>query len=113
MPSDRGTAGRGAYRVAPTRPVVAVCQSRAMSGRRIRLAVGVLGTIVALVAEAIALQAGEPPSAAMLHLAIGLMYLYGGLAIWGHEPANRTGRLMTAVGVTWFIGSAGARRSRS
>ncbi len=77
-----------------------------MSGRRIRLAVGVLGTIIALVAEAIALQAGEPPSAAMLHLAIGLIYLYGGLAIWAHEPANRTGRLMTAVGVTWFIGSA-------
>ena len=77
-----------------------------MSGRRIRLAVGVLGTIIALVAEAIALQAGEPPSAAMLHLAIGLIYLYGGLAIWVHEPANRTGRLMTAVGVTWFIGSA-------
>ena len=77
-----------------------------MSGRRIRLAVGVLGTIVALVAEAIALQAGEPASAAMLHLAIGLTYLYGGLAIWAHEPANRTGRLMTAVGLTWFIGSA-------
>ena len=37
------------------------------------------------------------------HLAIGLTYLYGGLAIWGHEPANRTGALMTAVGLTWFI----------
>ena len=34
---------------------------------------------------------------------IGLTYLYGGLAIWGHEPANRTGALMTAVGLTWFI----------
>ena len=77
-----------------------------MSGRRIRLAVGVLGTIVAVIGETIALRAGEPASAAMLHLAIGLTYLYGGLAIWGHEPANRTGRLMTAVGLTWFISTA-------
>ena len=77
-----------------------------MRGRRIRFAVGVLGTIVALIGESIALRAGEPASAAMLHLAIGLTYLYGGLAIWGHEPANRTGRLMTAVGLTWFISTA-------
>jgi signal transduction histidine kinase len=38
-------------------------------------------------------------------LAIGLTYLHGGLAIWGHEPANRTGRLMVLVGLTWFIGT--------
>jgi signal transduction histidine kinase len=77
-----------------------------MSGRQIRLVIGVLGTIVAIVGETIALQSGEPANAAMLHLAIGLTYLYGGLAIWGHEPANRTGKLMTAVGPTWFIGTA-------
>ena len=77
-----------------------------MSGRQIRLVIGVLGTIVAIVGETIALQSGELASAAMLHLAIGLTYLYGGLAIWGHEPANRTGKLMTAVGLTWFIGTA-------
>ena len=77
-----------------------------MSGRQIRLVIGVLGTIVAIVGETIALQSGELANAAMLHLAIGLTYLYGGLAIWGHEPANRTGKLMTAVGLTWFIGTA-------
>ena len=65
-----------------------------------------LGTIVAIVGETIALQSGELANAAMLHLAIGLTYLFGGLAIWGHEPANRTGKLMTAVGLTWFIGTA-------
>ena len=65
-----------------------------------------LGTIVAVMGETIALRSGELASAAMLHLAIGLTYLYGGLAIWGHEPANRTGKLMTAVGLTWFIGTA-------
>jgi signal transduction histidine kinase len=39
----------------------------------------------------------------VLDLAIGLTYLYGGLAIWAHEPANRTGMLMTAVGLAWFL----------
>ena len=61
-----------------------------MSDRRIRLAIGVLGTIVAVTGETIALRSGEPASTAMLHLAIGLTYLFGGLAIWSHEPANRT-----------------------
>ena len=76
-----------------------------MSGRSIRVAIGVLGTVVAVVGESIVISAGEAPSARLLHLAIGLTYLYGGLAIWDHEPANRTGRLMTAVGLTWFIGT--------
>ncbi len=75
-----------------------------MNGRGVRLAIGVLGTIVAVVAEGLAFQEGQTPSAGLLHLAIGLTYLYGGLAIWGHEPTNRTGALMAAVGLTWFIG---------
>src|SRR5439155_27359340 len=70
-----------------------------------RLMIGVLGTAIALTGEAIAISVGAAPSAGLLHLAIGLTYLYGGLAIWGHEPANRTGRLMTLVGLTWFIGT--------
>ena len=74
-----------------------------MSGPSIRLAAGILGTIVAIVGEGMALGGGLTASDALLHLAIGLTYLYGGLAIWDHEPANRTGRLMTAVGLTWFI----------
>ena len=76
-----------------------------MSGRSLRLAIGVLGTAWAVAGEAIAMSAGRPADAGLLHLAIGLTYLYGGLAIWDHEPANRTGRLMTLVGVTWFIGT--------
>ena len=74
-----------------------------MEGRGLRLTIGALGTIVAIAAEALSFQAGQPPSAVLLHLAIGLTYLYGGLAIWGHEPSNRTGALMTAVGLAWFI----------
>ncbi len=76
-----------------------------MSGRSIRLLIGVLGTIWAVGGEAIAMSAGKPASSGLLHLAIGLTYLFGGLAIWDHEPANRTGRLMTLVGLTWFIGT--------
>jgi hypothetical protein len=73
-----------------------------MSGRSIRLAIGVLGAVAG---EAIAMSAGRSASFGLLHLAIGLTYLYGGLAIWDHEPANQTGRLMTFVGLTWFIGT--------
>ncbi len=76
-----------------------------MSGRSIRLAIGVLGTITAVAGEAFAVSIGTSPEAGLLHLAIGLTYLYGGLVIWDHDPANRTGRLMTLVGLTWFIGT--------
>jgi signal transduction histidine kinase len=76
-----------------------------MRGRRTRLAIGLLGTIVGVAGEALALSTGRSPSFALLNLAIGLTYVYGGLAIWNHEPANRTGRLMTLVGLTWFIGT--------
>ena len=76
-----------------------------MSGRTLRLAIGILGTLWAIGGETLSFQNGQTPSAGLLHLAIGLTYLYGGLAIWDHEPANRTGRLMTAVGLTWFIGT--------
>lgn len=76
-----------------------------MSGRSIRVAIGVLGTVVAVAGESVAMSGGGAPSSGLLHIAIGLTYLYGGLAIWDHEPPNRTGRLMTAVGLTWFIGT--------
>jgi signal transduction histidine kinase len=76
-----------------------------MSGWTLRLTIGVLGALFAVVGEAIELAAGTPPSTALLNLAIGLTYLYGGLAIWAFDPPNNTGRLMTAVGVTFFIGT--------
>src|SRR5918993_2069900 len=76
-----------------------------MRGRSFRLVIAVVGTAWAVLGEAIAMSSGRPADAGFLHLAIGLAYLYGGLAIWDHEPANRTGRLMTLVGLTWFIGT--------
>ncbi len=60
---------------------------------------------MAVAGEAFAISIGTTPESGLLQLAIGLTYLYGGLVIWDHEPANRTGRLMTLVGLTWFIGT--------
>jgi signal transduction histidine kinase len=80
-----------------------VWQHLTMRGRWIRLGIGVAGTIAGLGAEGIALELGGRASDVLLDLAIGLTYLYGGLAIWGRAPTNRTGALMVGVGLTWFI----------
>jgi signal transduction histidine kinase len=80
-----------------------VWHSQAMHGRTGRLGIAAVGTVILVGAEVLAITAGEPARAALLHLAIGLTYLYGGLAIWDHAPANRTGMLMTAVGLAWWV----------
>src|SRR3954454_13564565 len=90
-------------RVSPPCRLAPPCHSLPMRGRQIRLAIAVLGTIVAVVGESIAYASGRQASDVLLNLAIGLTYLYGGLAIWDHEPTNRTGTLMAAVGLAWFI----------
>ena len=59
-----------------------------MSGRGLRLAIGVVGSVWALTAIGLSFQSGQTPSAGLLYLAIGLTYLYGGLAIWDHEPGE-------------------------
>lgn len=79
-----------------------------MRGRTVRLTIGIAGTFMLLAAEAMALRGGAEADATLLNLAIGLAYLYGGLAIWGHDPENRTGRLMTAVGLAWVFPSLAA-----
>ena len=71
----------------------------------IRLTIGILGLVWGLASEAIYYQTGAPALDVLRDLAIGWTYLYGGLAIWSSRPANPTGRLMTLVGLTWFIGN--------
>lgn len=66
--------------------------------------------MVSVGAEVVAINAGEPARVALLHMAIGLTYLLGGVAIWNHEPANRSGRLMTGVGLTWWFQAIGVSR---
>jgi len=36
--------------------------------------------------------------------AVGLPFTVAGVWIWLRQPANGTGRLMTAVGITWYLG---------
>lgn len=93
----------GASQGYPSSDTSGLWQSGPMRGPSLRLTLGVAGTIVLVAAEWLALTAGVPANAVVLDIAIGLTYLYGGLAIWGHEPENRTGRLMTAVGLAWFL----------
>jgi signal transduction histidine kinase len=78
-----------------------------MRDRSVRLAVGAAGTLVAIGAAWIALDGGAPPSDIPLNVAIGLTYLYGGLAIQARGTASRTGLLMTSVGFAWFVPALG------
>jgi signal transduction histidine kinase len=76
-----------------------------MGPRSIRVMIGGFGLVWGLASEAIYYGAGTPAYEVLLDLAIGWTYLYGGLALWASRPANRIGRLMTVVGLTWFIGN--------
>jgi signal transduction histidine kinase len=76
-----------------------------MGPRSIRVMIGGFGLVWGLASEAIYYGAGTPAYEVLLDLAIGWTYLYGGLALWVSRPANRIGRLMTVVGMTWFIGN--------
>src|SRR5262245_59880681 len=35
--------------------------------------------------------------------AVGLSFVAAGVAAWISRPANGTGRLMTAVGISWYL----------
>jgi signal transduction histidine kinase len=71
----------------------------------LRVIIGLVGLVWGLWSEIILYRTGAPALDVLRDLAIGWIYLYGGLAIWSSRPGNRTGRLMTLVGLTWFIGN--------
>ena len=76
-----------------------------MRPHSLRLVIGGFGLAWGLASAAIYYRAGTTAYEVLLDLAIGWTYLYGGLGLWASRPANRTGRLMTLVGLTWFIGN--------
>jgi signal transduction histidine kinase len=76
-----------------------------MRARSLRVAIAIVGFAWGLFSEAVLWASGTTAVDVLRDLAIGWTYLYGGLAIWSSRPANPTGRLMTLVGVTWFIGN--------
>ncbi len=71
----------------------------------IRAIIGVIGLAWGLASETLYYRSGAEAPDVLRDLAIGWTYLFGGLAIWASRPANPTGRLMTLVGFTWFIGN--------
>ena len=70
-----------------------------------RVVIAVIGLVWGLASEALYYRSGAPAPDVLRDLAVGWTYLFGGLAIWSSRPANPTGRLMTLVGFTWFIGN--------
>ena len=76
-----------------------------MGAPGIRVVIGVIGLAWGLASEALYYRSGAPAPDVLRDLAVGWTYLFGGLAIWSSRPANPTGRLMTLVGFTWFIGN--------
>jgi hypothetical protein len=70
-----------------------------------RQTIGVIGFVWGVLSELLYYRAGVAAYQVLLDLAIGWTYLYGGLVLWSSRPANRTGRLMTLVGLLWFVGN--------
>jgi signal transduction histidine kinase len=74
-------------------------------GSRLRVATAVVGIVTALGGLTLAYTSGQPASATIVNFAICLTYLFGGLVIWARDPGNRTGPLMAAIALTWYVGS--------
>nr|WP_237536346.1 histidine kinase [Streptomyces sp. SID5785] len=50
-------------------------------------------------------RSGASASDLVRDLAVGWAYVVAGLVAWRRRPANHTGRLMVAEGITWFFGN--------
>ncbi|MEV3860336.1 histidine kinase [Streptomyces sp. NPDC050095] len=50
-------------------------------------------------------RVGASASDLVRDLAVGWAYVVAGLMAWRRRPANHTGRLMVAEGITWFFGN--------
>ena len=81
---------------------------RRMATWRTRLAIGVVGTLVGLVAQAVQLQAGATAERSIITFAVGEAYILGGLFAWNRDPRNRTWPVMVGAGVGWFLGDFAA-----
>ena len=116
VPRDRAPAGgRGLRnRRAPAHvtipPVVqATSLSRAAPGGHRDAVLPLTASLVGVAVAALALgadlshPAGESARVIALHVAGGLTYVLVGGAAWWRRPHNRTGQLMVAVGLAWFV----------
>jgi signal transduction histidine kinase len=76
-----------------------------MRAPRSRWLLGILGSAFAIASEVIQLNAGATPERSLIDVVVGETFLLGGLFAWGRQPANRTWKVMTALGIAWFIGN--------
>jgi len=74
--------------------------------RRVPVAVGVAGVVVASIAILTTWRIAPYPLWVWLPVQVaGLSFILSGAVLWLRRPANPTGRLMTAVGLTWYVGN--------
>jgi len=74
----------------------------------VRWLIGGLGTAFAIGTELVQLGHGASPERALIDVVVGETYLLGGLFAWGRQPANRTWKVMAALGIAWFVGNLAA-----
>jgi signal transduction histidine kinase len=75
------------------------------SGRRLPVALGLTGVIVASLAIATTWRIAPYPLWVWIPVQLaGLSFALSGVVLWLRRPVNPTGRLMTTVGLTWYIG---------
>lgn len=60
--------------------------------------------VLAVVAELSLAHAGVGADGILTDTASGLAFAFAGLIAWRRRPSNRSGRLMTGVGIGWFGG---------
>src|SRR5215218_3977359 len=78
---------------------------------RSALGVWTLALLAAVGAVAIVLTSDHTPdrlATIVLAAPIGLVFVASGLIARGRRPDNRTGSLLVATGLTWFLGALGA-----
>ena len=72
--------------------------------RRLRVAIGVGGVALGVAAELVSYESGEFATAAG-DLVAGWVLIGCGLVAWERRSDSRFGPLLTAAGITWFLGS--------
>jgi signal transduction histidine kinase len=73
--------------------------------RAAAVAVSASAGVLAIANAILEHSAGIPYSAAVPDALVGWAYITGGIVVYGARRLDRTGTLMTAIGVTWNLGS--------
>lgn len=62
-----------------------------------------IGLMVAVAAGLVAVRAGVPGTAVVQTQVVGLAFLVAGTVAWHRRPDNATGKILVAIGYSWFI----------